>query len=490
ADGMADTWEDANGLDSTIDDSADDPDGDRRTNLDEFEADTDPQSYDGPDAPILLAPIGGDEVDLSTPELSWTNATSPLSEVLTYDVEVYEDAGLAVLLDSTTALAEDASGTTAWTPSNPAPENATAWWRARASDSMVDGTWTDLESFFVNALNEAPSVPAPAAPLEGDSVDTATPLLSWSEASDPDGDALTYDLRIWDGTVLSVVASATGLSDLEWTSDVLVEDTTYAWEVQATDDDGMSSGYSAAQQFFVDTTNSAPSDVVWVAPLDGDIVEPVDPQLEVSVSVDAEGEELTYVFELDLVSSFDSADLLSFGAEDELWDLAADGIELDENVTWFARVRVEDARGAASAWTQISFFVRGPNDPPAAPALVAPEDELEQVDGDSAPVFVVGHTVDPEGDPTTYGFTIATDEALTNVVEDTTDLAEGAGPEGTADQTSWQPALGFGPGVYYWTATATDDSGASADADEVWSFEVSGGGDDDDATGDDDDATG
>ncbi len=491
-DGMPDTWETANSLDPTTDDSALDPDADGITNIDEFTGGTDPQVYDGPGVPVALFPVGGEEIDDALPGLTWSNTTDPQGEALTYDVEVYDDASMSTLLDSGTALAEDASGSTIWTLTVAVAENATAWWRVRAADSNVAGGWTNLEEFFVNEVDEAPGAPSPAAPLEGDSVDALAPVLTWAEGSDVDLDVLTYDVEVVDAT-LTPVTQATGITGLTWTVDTdLTEDAWYSWEVRSVDPDGLTSAWTAGQAFFVDTTNSAPAAIAWVSPLDGDDVASVSPMLEVSASSDLESEALTYTFEIDTAVSFDSADFDTADSATPTWDLDADGVVLAENTTWSFRARAVDARGAASAWTQIEVFVRGDNDAPAAPVLIAPDDGTSLLTTDATPTFVVAHAVDPEGDDVLYGIRIGRDEALTDVVEEVSSLEPSAGPGGTADQTSWTPTDSIAAGDYFWSATAVDDGGASAEADEVWSFTVQEPetGDDDDTVGDDDDSAG
>ncbi|MBI3180725.1 MAG: tandem-95 repeat protein, partial [Myxococcales bacterium] len=61
-DGMADTWEQQQGLDPTRNDAAEDPDGDGLTNLQEFNQGTRPRTFNGPVAPVLISPKDGEEV--------------------------------------------------------------------------------------------------------------------------------------------------------------------------------------------------------------------------------------------------------------------------------------------------------------------------------------------------------------------------------------------------------------------------------------------
>jgi len=464
-DGLADTWETNNGLDPTDpNDASDDPDLDGMTNYDEYVAGTDPNVYDGPAAPVLTTPIAGEEVSAASPDLFWTNAVDPQGEVLTYTVEVYEDAALTTLLTSATAVAEDASGTSTWKVDVLLTENAEIWWRARATDAWVDGPWSTEESFVVNALNEAPDTPVLTAPIGGETAATVTPTLSWSEAADIDGDALSYEVEVWDEDGALVASAADVLGDglaATWTVDVdLAEDAVYTWTARAVDDEGLVGDWAQEEAFFVSADNGAPSDVVFVAPLDGSVLPIVAPTLEVTESNDPEGGAVRYRFEIDTVSTFDSGDYVEVTVDDPWWDLAADGEALPEDTTVFARARAIDEADIASQPDTISFFVAGTNDPPSMPELVAPMDGAE---GDGAPTLEVTDPVDPEGGVVYVEFIMTRDPELTDVVATGEVVVSG---EGT---TVWTVDASV-EGTVYWTARARDGEGATTAWADAWTY--------------------
>jgi hypothetical protein len=465
-DGMADGWEIDNGLDPTVDDSTLDPDADGVSNLDEYLGGTDPNVYDGPGVPTLVAPIGGAEVVTAVPTLSWTNATDPQGDTLTYDVEVYEDTSMATLLESTSGVVEGV-GTSAFTMTVALAEGLDPAWRARAADGNVAGGWSNLETFFVNTFNEAPGVPTQTDPIGGQSVGDLRPSLYWAEAVDPDRDTLTYDVRVQDEGLTTIIAEETGIVPsggvAEWALSLdLTEDEIYAWEVRAVDEDGLAGDWADPETFFVNTVNQSPGDINFTAPSPGAEIEEQDPTLSCTETNDPENEVVTYAFDLSLSASFDvdgpSADIEHTDTGEASWSLSDDGVTLDENLTWYARVRAEDELGAASSWDEISFFVRGPNDPPAVPVLVGPEDGADA----GGAVFVAAHAEDPEGDDVTYEFVVAADEELTDPVGGEADIAPGAGSQGTADQTSWEADLALS-GTVFWSARAVDDRGAASD---------------------------
>jgi MYXO-CTERM domain-containing protein len=465
-DGLADGWELANGLDPTDpNDAAGDPDADGLTNLDEYTGGTDPNTYDGPDAPTLSAPIGLAETPDEAPDLLWLNASDPQNDVLTYTVEVSEDAAFTTLVTSATGVAEDAAGTSTWKVDLSLTENGTYYWRARASDPFVDGPWSTEEAFVVNALNEAPDAPVLTFPIGGETAASASPVLTWSEAADVDGDVVTYDVDVYDadgGLVTSGTAvQGDGLAGT-WQVDVaLAEDLFYSWTVRAVDEHGLAGDWAEEEDFFVSSENGAPSDTVFVRPEDGASVDGVSPTLEVTASVDPEGGAITYEFELDTAASFGSGELVSLSSGDTEVSLADEGISLTQNTTWFARVRAVDEAGVSSVPDTISFFVRGDNEPPPVPVLVSPQDGA---DTGASPSLVVTAFEDPEGDVVYLDLRVARDAEMTDIVAEVSGLIADL-----AADTDWTVPSTL-TGTYYWTARALDADGAASEWAGVWAF--------------------
>jgi PKD repeat protein len=496
-DGMADEWEVDNGLDPTDpSDAGDDPDGDGVTNLDEFLDGTDPNSFDGPTAPIAVAPVDDEEVITSTPYLVVENATDPQLDALTYDFEVYEDEAMTVFVTSAAGAVPETDDETTWKVDVPLDENGQYWWRAAAFDGAVWGPWTEVESFIVNETNEPPPAPVPLYPIEGETVASVDLELSWSSLDDVDGDALVFDVVLWDEALETALTEAFGVAPgardvtASWTLDVgLDEDSFYFWQVRGVDEHGLAGAWSVEEPFFYSTDNAAPEGVVFVDPVDGDVVGTVSPELYASEGFDAEDGELTYTFEVDSVPTFDSADLVfadlpGTGTGEVLWDLAADGVELPENVVVHARVRGVDPEGVGSEWDVISFFVAGDNEPPPVPTLLAPADG-DDVDG-VALTLVLSNVDDPEGDLVFFDFIVTRDLEMTDVVAATSDVLVGSGGLGTETETSWQVDVNL-DGELYWSARAVDELGAPSAWAEPFAFTVPSGeppvGDDDDDDG-------
>jgi len=482
ADGLPDTWETANGLDpSDPSDATADGDADGLDNLAEYAGGTDPTVFDGPGAPTPVSPVAGAEVPSATPDLTFDNAVDPQADTLTYDIEVYSDAALTALVTSATGVVEDGSGTTAWTVDTPLTENAEAWWRARAADPYVAGAWSAAESFLVNAVDEAPDAPTLVFPVGGE-VTTLAPTLEWTAATDIDGDAVTYDVEVWDSTMTTLITSDTGLTDggaadVSWAVDVtLDEDATYAWTVRTVDADGLDSGWVTAETFLASATNGPPAGVVFTNPLEGDALFTTSVVFAAAEAVDPEGTAMDYQFEFDAVATFDgagyaTATLPGTGTGTVEWAIADDGLSLPENATAFARVRAIDADGLSSASDTISFFVRGENDPPEVPTLISPEDQAVT---EGYLIFEVSEPVDPEGDVVTVDFRVWQGEDST--------ITEGIGvPLDGSGRVTWESDVEL-DGDLFWSARAVDADGAAsawAEAFTIVSPEPPGDDDDD-----------
>ncbi len=497
ADGMDDGWELANSLDPTDPtDAAGDPDADGVDNLDEFLAGTDPNAFGGPDAPTPVTPVAGAETD-AAPDLTVDNATDPDGDPLLYTWEVYSDAALSTLVTDVDAVPEGAAGQTTWKVDLSLSENTPFWWRARASDPSVDGPWSVTEDFFVNETNEAPTAPTPATPLQGELVGSLTPTVQFGLSTDPDGDALTYTVQVWaDASLSSLLTSASALLDdgalLEWTLDVALAEDAWGWlRARATDEHGLDGPWSPVISFQASGADGAPTGLVWVGPLDGDVLDTASPTLTATGATDAEGGDVVYAFEVAddaaWTGSWTSASLSAEGDGNARWDLGADGVQLAENNEAFARVRAGD--GAVwSGWEVISFFVNSANDAPGVPMLVAPADGTDV--GAARPIeLIAAWTADPDREALDYVFVVARDEALTEVlatvtIEGGNTVTDGAG------EVAWPLFEALEPGSFWWSVQARDDSGLGGGFAAPWTLVVPEGvvvtepptGDDDDDT--------
>lgn len=464
ADGMADTWETDNGLDPT--DPGDAPldnDGDGLTNLEEFEAGTDPNAWGGPSTPVPLAPIAGEETT-TAPSLRVLNATDPDGDPLELTFELYEDATLTTLVTSSPPVAQDPSGETAWPVDQLLVENAQYHWRAAAADPFADGPFSAVESFVVNELNEPPAAPVIVTPGEGELVAALAPAFQWSVSSDPDGDAVTYDVEVHADVDLSgAVASEADIDDLDggfvdWTPATdLTEDTWHWARARGVDEHGLSGDWSEVVSFLVTADSGAPSGIVILAPEDGSEVDTLSPQILAGGALDPEGQPLVYDLEVVAGSTEAAAAVPEFEGT-AAWFLASDGIALPENTWAEARARAGDPDGLWSAYATSTFFVNSVNDPPTVPALLAPADGTEVAE---QPIQLsVAWSSDPDEDALRYDLLLAQDGVGFHTIEGVDGgnaLLDGAG------EVHVPAGLSLEAGTYEFSARAVDEHGLASD---------------------------
>ncbi len=407
-----------------------------------------------PSAPALFAPANGSDVYTYTPTLVVSNAADPNDDTLTYEFELYSDVGLSNLI-AASGVVSQGTGTTSWTVPADLLENAHYFWRARAYDGKLYGPWMNTASFRINTVNEPPAPPVPTSPADGMSVSILAPMLVVMNAADPDSTGLTYNFDLaLDPGFTQVVASTRGISEGQGTTSWQVplnlqENTWYYWRAQA--DDWLVEGpWSATVRFFVNTTNEAPTAPVIIAPVTGATVPALAVDITATNSNDPDSAVLSYSFELDKATTFDSPALMASGRVPEgqgttTWNTP----RLEDNTLYYVRVKASDGI-AESAWsTVVWFFTNTVNDPPTTPILANPSNGAGV--NVLSPTLSVYDSTDPDRDVLTYEFELYSDAALTTRVTSTAGVAE------TAQITSWSVSVELAENrTYYWRARASD----------------------------------
>lgn len=208
-----------------------------------------------PGLPVPLSPVNDSEVATAAPQLLYQNAVDSDGNALTYQVRLFQGEALVAEYaglpqgegNSSVAVAVDLE------------ENGRYHWSVQAFDGEDVSGWTAPQSFYVNAVQEAPAVPVPVAPLAGE-VLAGAGVLSWQASSDPDPfDSASYLVEIaadasFVAPVARQAAAGTSLSLAEMADyPALADGGTYFWRVQAVDSHGLASEPSAAGSFVYDT---------------------------------------------------------------------------------------------------------------------------------------------------------------------------------------------------------------------------------------------
>lgn len=309
----------------------------------------------------------------------------------------------------------------------------------------------------------------PVAPMEI-LVDEDVPLVFDLAFTDPDGDMLNIEVRHFDNASTPVVSG-----DLQ----LMANTGTYTWTPTQTDAalSPFELTFRAADSEFdlripvivrVGAVSVPPTIPVLLTPEDASTVDTSDPTLVIENSTDADGDPITYDFQIE----FGEPDGMP---EDEVSGVAEDpsgmtsttitGLEENALVSW--RARAYDGADY-SAWSDyFTFLVDAVNDPPDAPTIVKPEANT-RID-ERQPTIAATVPADPEGEAVTLMIELARDEDFEDVVATSGELT----PDTDMTMVNWltEDLLDWGA-VYYTRANATDERGATSEWSDVVAFSI------------------
>lgn len=371
-DSLPDTWEAANGLPSTEDNSATDSDGDGLSDVDEYQMGRDPSQSGAPGVPLPVAPAGQD-VATPTPTLEAAPTADPEGDALVVRFQIASDSSFSTILDE--GAVPSTSPTTEYTTPQNLTENTTHHWRVRAEDPWGESAWSSAVPFFVDALPEPPGAPSPWSPLGG-TVDSPWPDLLLGPATDPEGRPLTILGWLQEGEQAPVAFPTHDLGDgthrivLEM---ALSEDTTYRFAGEALDASGLSSGLGPWAEFTMDLVNQSPAPPSWLSPDDGARIDDLPAAASLESAADPDGDPVI----VRLQGSADPA-FPPGGRTETLAEPTGGGtVDLEwspsiEDAPWYLRARAEDPRGGQSPWVVRAVHIDATESAPSAPRVLAP----------------------------------------------------------------------------------------------------------------------
>ncbi len=246
---------------------------------------------ESPTAPVPVRPSFGARLTALTTTLVVANARDPEGQPLAYRFQIDSAPSFDTpTLQQASSIAEGPVETS-WTPPSGLVDHTTYYWRAAASDGVTFGPWGASE-FFVNLANEPPAAPVPIAPADGEIVTTLTPELRVRNATDPDGDELSYDFRVMDEDdreVASVTGVEEGAFETAWVVlSPLVENGSYAWTARAQDPE-LPGPWTEPWHFRVNAEQQPPTAPTLVAPPEGSVIDTRRPELVVGNATSPEG---------------------------------------------------------------------------------------------------------------------------------------------------------------------------------------------------------
>ena len=189
--------------------------------------------------------------------LTWDAPSDQDGDTLTYDVYFETNASPSTIVSSGQTSTTYAPGLT---------ENTTYYWKIVAHDGKGGTGYSPVWSFTTLSPNNPPDAFNLISPGNGSTDNLYIDfLLEWNPSTDPDGDAVTYDVILSTNTNPTTVISAdqTGTTY----GPTLTNGTTYYWKVVAKDGKG---GTRESAVWSFTTRNYDPGEINLTAPDDAE----------------------------------------------------------------------------------------------------------------------------------------------------------------------------------------------------------------------------
>jgi subtilisin family serine protease len=191
-------------------------------------------------APVLSTPVSGSTNQPTILSLTW----NPVNGATSYDLQFSDNADFSKILLTLNGLTQTRQ------PISGLGFGATYFWRIRANNAGVAGTWS-VASSFTTVLNSL-SAPVLALPTSGATNQPVILTLTWN----PVNTAVGYDLQFSDKPDFSrIILTLNGLTQTRQPISGLGFGATYYWRIRATAASGVSA-WSVANSF-ITTANSA-----------------------------------------------------------------------------------------------------------------------------------------------------------------------------------------------------------------------------------------
>ncbi len=296
-------------------------------------------------------------------------------------------------------------------------------------------------------VNTAPSAPSSPVPSDGATDQPRTTDVSWTASTDPDGDAVTYDVY-FGKDALPVAPVVSSQSPTTYDPGLLDAHSTYYWKIIARDGHG---GITPGPAWSFGTGNAAPASPSAPSPADGATSQMHNVDLGWAASVDPDGDPVTY----DVYFGKDSLPGGAVSAGQSATSYAPGLLEPGGVYHW--KILAHDPYGAATPGPEWTFTAKT-NTAPGAASGPAPANgasgQYRNVD------LAWTASVDPDGDPVTY------------------DVYLGVGSLPGTPAVSGLSSPGYDPGTlaglstYHWRVVSMDPFGGSTPGAE-WTFTTS-----------------
>ncbi|HEX6393125.1 MAG TPA: LamG-like jellyroll fold domain-containing protein [Acidimicrobiales bacterium] len=204
----------------------------------------------------------------------------------------------------------------------------------------------------------------------------------------------------------------------------------------------------------------------------------ITPTLQAS-STNADGTPVNYYYQIATDPGFSNIIFGSGWGQGTSWTVPSGVLSWNPLTPYYWRAYAWDGQVDANG----SYVMSGPsggwsftpvNSPPSSPPLTTPSSG--QVISTSTTTFTTNNSVDPNGDPISYRFQVATgaDGQSGRLITSGWQSGTTSSCPGSTNPTCWEPPAGTfqDGGVYYWTAQAEDNWGAMSPWSQPLPFRV------------------
>ena len=154
---------------------------------------------EGPGAPTLQSPVDV-TVSTSTPELVWRNVTDPEGDAITFTVQMARDEAMTDLIFEASEIAAGEGDETVFEGVEALSDDTPIFWQVFGTDALgADGASSEVARFVVNIKDDRPSAPVLISPINEEALESGVGVVFvWEKGVDPEGDAISYELSVFD----------------------------------------------------------------------------------------------------------------------------------------------------------------------------------------------------------------------------------------------------------------------------------------------------
>lgn len=293
----------------------------------------------------------------------------------------------------------------------------------------------------IQTENAGPSAPSLSSPSNGATKVATSTKLVWAASTDPEGDAVTYDVY-W-GTANPPTTKVSTQSSTEYSPTHKIN-TTYYWRVVAKDNQNE---ISSATHSYTTISNNLPTKPLLISPSIGSKDVESDSTLKWQAASDIDNDNITY----DVYLGTDNPPTTKVSTGQSGVEYKMNGIKSKTLHYW--KIIAKDSKGGETG-SDVWSFTSG-NFSPSVATIISPVDQATKI-SENTPLKWNAST-DPENDNITYDVYLGTNNPPTTKV--------------SSDQTAteYTPTGQTNATTYYWQIISKDDKGGSTTG-QVWSY--------------------